>query len=445
MAETPTLNTSTSVVDYLKSTGKDSSYTSRSQLATQYGIAGYQGTAAQNMQLLGLLRGGAPAGSASTPNAITPPTNVAEANSIINAGQQADAASAVDTPPVRKSFSDYLSPDNISKIRDVITPSTPAPDVPSFADRFGQLRTEQGVAPLEQRLNDLTQQEMEAQAALRITKNAVRGKEGIAGNVVAGRISEVERTAMEELDFISRQKSYVTNELNTKYSIINNMMSLEQVDYQNATARYEADFSKNVQTLNLVSGIADADITLEQQQETNARANLEIIYKQIGAGKLDISTLSSETATLIKSLETQSGLPIGFFETMKAAVGDAEPLSITTRQDSSGKKYVDIITRAPDGTLSLENMYVGNERLPTTATDKPNESELMRARTRDMAADLQKEAGSDGYVNTATFKEARNVWVQAGNSSDDFNDRFKGYANPNDPDYRSYGLGLIPE
>lgn len=46
----------TSVVDYLKAQGQASDYTSRSKLASQYGISGYTGTAAQNTQLLSALQ-----------------------------------------------------------------------------------------------------------------------------------------------------------------------------------------------------------------------------------------------------------------------------------------------------------------------------------------------------------------------------------------------------
>lgn len=53
-----------SIVDYLKSVGQDSSFNNRAKLAQQYGIAGYQGTADQNTQLLNSIRSGsAPAGS----------------------------------------------------------------------------------------------------------------------------------------------------------------------------------------------------------------------------------------------------------------------------------------------------------------------------------------------------------------------------------------------
>ncbi len=47
---------SNSIVDYLKSTGADSSYAARQKLAEQNGITGYKGTTTQNTQLLNALR-----------------------------------------------------------------------------------------------------------------------------------------------------------------------------------------------------------------------------------------------------------------------------------------------------------------------------------------------------------------------------------------------------
>ena len=47
-----------SVVDYLKSIGKDSSYANRKKLAAEYGISNYKGTSQQNTSLLNSLRNG---------------------------------------------------------------------------------------------------------------------------------------------------------------------------------------------------------------------------------------------------------------------------------------------------------------------------------------------------------------------------------------------------
>ena len=46
----------TSIVDYLKSIGQDSSYQARASLASQYGITNYTGSREQNLQLLNTLK-----------------------------------------------------------------------------------------------------------------------------------------------------------------------------------------------------------------------------------------------------------------------------------------------------------------------------------------------------------------------------------------------------
>jgi hypothetical protein len=56
------LNTNTSVVDYLKSQGKDSSYSARKKLAQELGIKNYSGTASQNTQMLKTLKSQASSG-----------------------------------------------------------------------------------------------------------------------------------------------------------------------------------------------------------------------------------------------------------------------------------------------------------------------------------------------------------------------------------------------
>lgn len=49
---------SVSLVDALAAVGADSSYTNRKQIAEKNGMAGYQGTAEQNVKLLQMLRNG---------------------------------------------------------------------------------------------------------------------------------------------------------------------------------------------------------------------------------------------------------------------------------------------------------------------------------------------------------------------------------------------------
>lgn len=55
-----------SIVDYLKSTGQDSSYTARKEMAASLGIENYAGTGEQNTQMLNMLRNGASAATNTT-------------------------------------------------------------------------------------------------------------------------------------------------------------------------------------------------------------------------------------------------------------------------------------------------------------------------------------------------------------------------------------------
>lgn len=48
-----------SIVDYLNSSGRDSSYAARRKLAEEYGMSGYSGSASQNTKLIRMLQGGA--------------------------------------------------------------------------------------------------------------------------------------------------------------------------------------------------------------------------------------------------------------------------------------------------------------------------------------------------------------------------------------------------
>lgn len=48
-----------SIVDYLNSSGRNSSYAARRKLAEEYGMSGYSGSASQNTKLLRMLQGGA--------------------------------------------------------------------------------------------------------------------------------------------------------------------------------------------------------------------------------------------------------------------------------------------------------------------------------------------------------------------------------------------------
>lgn len=75
--------TGTSIVDYLKSVGKPSDYSSRAVLAQQKGITNYTGTAEQNLKLLGILRTPTPAPIAPAPTPTPTPTSTPTSTGVL--------------------------------------------------------------------------------------------------------------------------------------------------------------------------------------------------------------------------------------------------------------------------------------------------------------------------------------------------------------------------
>ena len=111
------LNTNTSIVDYLKSQGKDSSYSARQKLAQQMGISNYTGTAEQNIQMLNTLKN--QSSSASNTKTTTASANNTSANASANARTTVSAISGVDQSLVDKANSQFTQSSNVTNAQNV--------------------------------------------------------------------------------------------------------------------------------------------------------------------------------------------------------------------------------------------------------------------------------------------------------------------------------------
>lgn len=272
---------------------------------------------------------------------------------------------------------------------------------------FANLRTDYGVSALEGSLNDLKTQEDEIVSALRQQKTAERAKP-VATNVISGRIGKEERDASERLDYIVRQKNQVVDELNTKYSIIGQVMQFKGLDYQDAVKSYEDEFNRNLQIYNLVSGEKKAE-------ETSARANLQIYMNAITSGNLDASSLSDDQKIQINKLEAKSGLPIGFVSNLKLSPKD----SILFTSTDNGVTQVGV--KGADGKITVQSY--GTAKTTKEATAKQAQEE--------MATFLSSKANSYGHVSGSIYTQTRNLWVQkTGQTPDDFDKIFRAYRDP---------------
>ncbi len=347
------LNTGTSIVDYLKSVGQDSSYSSRAGLATKAGIQGYTGSADQNVSLLkyaqGIYSNPAPVPAPSptpTPTpappaptaTITSPTQVkdtTQANGYINGTQTQDYSQAQqqNEPPVRSSS--QVVTDALAKLATGTATAMPtAPATPDLAKQFTDLKTTYGIDSLEQKLNDLDKQEQDAYAQLRTNTAGEQGKP-VAMNVMEGRIGEQERQAKDNLDFITRQKTYISNQLQTKYKTIDTLMKLTDSTYDNSKAAYDSAFT---QTLSLISAAGTVDERAKTDADRaadNARANAQIVINAAAARGITYADMTPDQRVSLSKLGLEAGLGADFFPSILAKSGGKEILTQVTSSDQT--------------------------------------------------------------------------------------------------------------
>jgi len=426
------LNTDTSVVDYLKSTGSDSSFEARSKLAVDKGIvknsAEYYGTAKQNVALLGALRGGA--------SSSAPQTETARATAMINADQDAIIArgNAENDAPTRAATvsDDYSSA--YETLSDMFMQGN-QPEAPSYEKMYGELRADYNMNDLEEQMNRLQDDEEAIYAQLRQRRTNEQGKP-VAMNVIEGRIGEAERQEMERIDYLSRQKNTVARQLQAANSAIENIMSFRKMDYDAARSSYNDQFSQQMQMFNAVRGVVDAERSAEERASDNARANLNIIYDSIKTGGTDVATMTPEMEYTVNTLELQAGLPTGFYNNIAKQNPDQKVLSTTTRT-SSGQKYADVIMQGEDGSLSVKQVSLGAADTTSANGDQKwdgysSESERNDAYTSLIRGEMSTVVGQDGYMSPENYKKARTAWSSKTNESqDDFDKVFaKQFVNP---------------
>ena len=246
------------------------------------------------------------------------------------------------------------SPELRDSIVQQIEPAGGQPDLLNRAETREEKREEMGVASLEATMNDLNAQLEEQYASKRARTNDALGKPVSLG-VIGGRVSEIERQEMDRIDALGRQINVVNNQLTTAYNIISEYMSDTSLDYQDAVAKYNTEFNRNLQIYNLIDEEMD-------EQEATARANLQTYQNAILSGNLDYGSLSGNQKVAIARMEAQAGLPIGITSSLKVNPKDQ---ILATSSDGSQVTFM----RA-DGTFETVSTGITPKSTGTSADDK---------------------------------------------------------------------------
>lgn len=197
-----------------------------------------------------------------------------------------------------------------------LLPSGQAPVAPNMEQKFGELSNAKGLDAISASITDLKSQQDAIASQLQVTKTAEKGKP-VAQNVIEGRISQEQQQSQDQYDFIGRQLARKQDEYNSALGNIKMIMDFAQTDFNNASTSYNTQFSQAISTFNLIHGIQQDQKTDVQKATDNARANLQIMMNAITSGNLSLGSLAPDQQVQLNKLEVQSGLPIGFMQSLQ--------------------------------------------------------------------------------------------------------------------------------
>lgn len=364
-------------------------------------------------------------GTVNVPNTAKPivtttvPSNPADLKGYINTWQS-NLMGAVGNTPMDKLPADFglgaISLEDITK-------NNPMPQAPNLEQTYGQLREQSGVVSLEGSLNELKALQREQEAIKRQRLNSTRG-EVSRMDAIEGRVSQVERQENERIDSLNREIAYKVDQINSANSAISTIMQFKQTDFQNAKSMWETTIQTSLEMYKQFRSDYEFDKTFEQKQKEReqdmAMANLTLYTKLISEGNLNFANMPASQKAEIGKLEVQAGLPVGFLSSIQMTPGANIKYMEARVDQTTGVKYLDMITIMPDGSKKLTTTKLGKADL-SLAEQKSYKS--VGTGSGSTSTSTQKTYNS--YVKSATdellkFESTSNqaIWGEDGKGGD---------------------------
>lgn len=280
-----TMPSNGSVVDLLNMAGQDSSFAAREQLAKQYGIAGYTGSAQQNTDLAKKYLDAFNANK-DTP---APQTNAAGRSAVQGYLDQTQVGPQED--PQRTFFDEYMSMNPIVKtMYDAINQELSAPVTRiSFAEEYNKLVTEQGIPGLQTELMNLNN-------IIDGTEDDIRTEIGKVGGFATE--SQVQALKGARNKTLLKQANVLQQQLALKEDYVNQIMQFSQLDRE----QVEKDVDRKL-------GLTEKLATLQQGITNAAKENYENVIDKVGFTGL-AESFGGDTQAMSMA-ERALGLPKG--------------------------------------------------------------------------------------------------------------------------------------
>jgi hypothetical protein len=279
----------------------------------------------------------------------------------------------------------------MEEMRQQVMPEGEVPEAPNYVDLWEQGREEQGLEALEHDLVELKRMEREQQA---IRRERIEGtyQERTRMSAIQGQVSEIERQESERIDTLNREIAYKADSVNSAYAVINNLINLTRMGWQDAYQVYNDKIKNNMAMYQQLRGEYESDRTFAQQQleyqQDFAKSNLQVYTDLIAEGQLTWDQMDATTKTEIRKLEVQSGLGLGFLSKIKISP-DKQVQSITDRVEG-GFKYADILKFDPvSGQMIVETIKLGKVTMPSTGSSRETAQAKLYKEAEDMLSNIE--------------------------------------------------------
>lgn len=299
----------------------------------------------------------------------------------------------------------------------------------NFEQAYRSLLEDQGYTADQNQLTAVQKDIADAEARLRDRVQAQYKDGEIPMGVVAGRVSEVQRQEMQNLDFLRRKETDLVNRMNQKTNVINTIMKYKTTDFENAVKDYEENYKNALDNIknygSMTASVLDIEYKVAQEGEKlaeakdkkkaeeqkqmlelykqqqidnakardDARANLQILYNNVITGGVDVSALTAAEKQDWAKLELQANLPVGTFQNLQAKNNGFEMKGQgTERFNDKGEKIMDFIMYNPrTGEIKVEQQNLGYDA----------SAFLEQKNKLSMIADRQ--SGGSGSVSVGSF------------------------------------------
>lgn len=310
-----------SVVDLLNAAGQDSSFAARQKLAQQYGIQGYTGTAAQNIELSKKYQ------EAYNANKSLPvPQTGAEARAVL--GSYFDQT-PTQQDPQKSFFDEYMAMNPVVKtMYDTINQQLSSTVTQqTFTDEYNSLLKEQGIPALQTEL-------MNIRNIMDGTEDDIRNEITKAGGFATD--SQVMAISAARNKTLLKQANVLQNQLQMKEDYVNQIMQFSQLDRKAVNEQVD-------RKLGLTQRLAD----IQDKISSAAQENYQKIVDKVGYSGLAEAVKGNTYAQALA--ERSLGLPTGtlsnaaFLSSMKQSgsmTGSIQEYEYATSQGYTGS-FVD--------------------------------------------------------------------------------------------------------